>query len=63
MDAKTPIKTDREKVNLWLDHINETDEACRAEVLQACSDDKLARAYYIFRYTKDCACKVQSIKI
>lgn len=45
---------DRAKVNAWLDHINETDEACRAEVLDQCANDKDARAYYVKRYFEDC---------
>jgi len=27
--------SERAKVNAWLDRINETDEACRAEVLES----------------------------
>lgn len=46
---------DREKVTAWLDHIQEKDEACRAEVLEQCAKDKEARAYYVKRYTEDCA--------
>ena len=40
---------DRQKVNNWLDRINETDEACRAEVLDQCAKDPEARAYYVSR--------------
>ena len=40
---------DRQKVNDWLDRINETDEACRAEVLERCAKDPEARAYYVAR--------------
>jgi len=40
---------DRQKVNNWLDRINETDEACRAEVLDQCAKDPEARAYYVAR--------------
>jgi len=40
---------DRQKVNDWLDRINETDEACRAEVLDQCAKDPEARAYYVAR--------------
>jgi len=40
---------DRQKVNAWLDRINETDEACRAEVLERCAKDPEARAYYVMR--------------
>lgn len=45
---------DRRKVLAWLDHIGETDKACRAEVLQLCKDDPEARAYYVKHYTDDC---------
>ena len=31
--------SERAKVNAWLDRINETDEACRAEVLDQCAKD------------------------
>jgi len=41
--------SDRTKVNAWLDRINETDEACRAEVLDQCAKDPEARAYYVMR--------------
>jgi len=37
------------KVNNWLDRIGETDEACRAEVLDQCAKDPEARAYYVAR--------------
>ena len=37
------------KVNNWLDRIGETDEACRAEVLDQCAKDPEARAYYVMR--------------
>jgi len=40
---------DRQKVTDWLDRINETDEACRAEVLDQCAKDPEARAYYVMR--------------
>lgn len=46
--------TDRNKVNLWLDHINEHDEPTRAEVLNQCAKDKDARAYFVGRYEIDC---------
>ena len=39
--------SDREKVNKWLDSINEFDEDCRAEVLVQCKDDPEAREYYV----------------
>jgi len=41
--------SERAKVNAWLDRINETDEACRAEVLERCAKDPEARAYYVMR--------------
>ena len=41
--------SERAKVNAWLDRINETDEACRAEVLERCAKDPEARAYYVAR--------------
>jgi hypothetical protein len=44
---------DRVKINKWLDSINETDEECRAEVLQQCKDDPEARAYYVGLYERD----------
>lgn len=34
---ETHIKTDRDKVNAWLDSIGETDKACRDEILDACA--------------------------
>jgi len=46
--------SDRAKVNTWLDHINETDPACRAEVLEQFAKDKSAREYYLKRYEEDC---------
>ena len=49
VSTETSIKTDRAKVNAWLDRINETDEACRAEVLERCAKDPEARAYYVMR--------------
>ena len=45
---------DRAKVNAWLDHIQEFDEACRKEVLDQCAKDKEARIYYVDRYKEDC---------
>ena len=45
--------TDRQKVEKWLDHINERDPACREEVLKNCKADLDARAYYVRRYTED----------
>lgn len=41
---------DRQKVNLWLDHINETDELIRADVLEKCANDEDARQYFVGRY-------------
>ena len=40
---------DRQKVNNWLDRIDETDEACRAEILEQCAKYPEARAYYVMR--------------
>ncbi len=47
--------TDRAKVTAWLDHINETDPACREEWLAHCAANPEARAYGVKRYTEDCA--------
>ena len=49
---KPEIKTDRQKVNTWLDSINETDQATRDEVLGQCAKDKDARAYYVNQYVE-----------
>lgn len=46
--------TDRQKVNKWLDHINEHDDACRAEVMEQCKNDKEARAFYVQCFERDC---------
>lgn len=46
--------TDRDKVNKWLDHINETDPSCRNEVLEQCSKDPEARAFYVGLYRTEC---------
>lgn len=46
---------DRQKVTAWLDHIGEQDQACRDEVLANCKADIEARAYFVRRYTEDCA--------
>ncbi len=43
-------QSDRQKVNLWLDSIGETDPECRREVLDHCAKDPDARAYYVSRY-------------
>ena len=53
---------DRDKVNVWLDSIGETDQACRAEVLERCAKDSEARAYYVMRYEerqKESTCTAQ----
>ena len=42
--------TDRQKVESWLDSIEENDEAIRAEVLAHCAKDKSAREYYVRRW-------------
>lgn len=44
--------TDRQKVQLWLDSIGETDPACRNEVLEACAKSKECRAYYVGRFSE-----------
>ena len=43
---------DLKKVNLWLDRIGETDQACRDEVINSCRDDKEAMNYYLSRYNE-----------
>ena len=43
-------KSDRAKVNLWLDHIQEFDKPTRDEVIEHCSKDVSARAYYVAKY-------------
>lgn len=45
---------DRAKVEIWLDKIGETDKVCRNEVLEICSNDREARAYFMLRYNRDC---------
>lgn len=52
-DLKQKID-DRAKVNKWLDHINETDQSCRNEVLEQCSKDPEARAFYVGLYRSEC---------
>lgn len=52
-DVKKSI-SDRQKVNAWLNYIQETDQACRDEVLELCAKDKEARAYFIRLYEIDC---------
>ena len=42
--------TDRERVTAWLAEINETDPACIAAVMEQCSTDPEARAYYSAQY-------------
>jgi len=52
MDKLSKVKAaseNRKKVLDWLDKIGETDEACRAEVLEQCAKDQEARAYYVAR--------------
>ena len=52
MDKLRKLKAaseNRKKVLDWLDKIGETDEACRAEVLEQCAKDPEARAYYVAR--------------
>jgi len=52
MDKLSKVKAaseNRKKVLDWLDKIGETDEACRAEVLEQCAKDQEARAYYVMR--------------
>ena len=52
MDKFSKVKAaseNRKKVLDWLDKIGETDEACRAEVLEQCAKDQEARAYYVMR--------------
>jgi len=52
MDKLSKVKAaseNRKKVLDWLDKIGETDEACRAEVLDQCAKDPEARAYYVAR--------------
>jgi hypothetical protein len=53
-DQNTQL-SDRTKVNLWLDAIDEHDPACRAEVMEQCASDKDARRYFVGRYRQDCA--------
>ena len=45
-------KSDREKVNAYLNHIKEDDMAVRAEVLKQCTQDKEARAWYVGLFDK-----------
>lgn len=41
--------SDRHAINDWLDRIGENDMVCRDEVLEQCTNDKEARAYYVSR--------------
>ena len=41
--------TDRQKVSAWLDHINCTDEAERADVMQQCTGSQEAREFYVMK--------------
>lgn len=45
---------DRQKVEKWLDHIQEFDKATRDEVIAQCKNDIKARKYFIQRFTEDC---------
>jgi len=50
-----PIQlTDRQKVEAWLDLIQEFDPAIRAEVLEQCKTDIEARRYYVMRSEEVC---------
>jgi hypothetical protein len=42
-----PQPTDRQRVEAWLDSIQEFDAECRAEVLRACVENIGARKYYV----------------
>lgn len=48
-------QSDRQKIEAWLDHIGERDEACRYEVLALCKADLDARQYFVRRHNEDCA--------
>lgn len=48
-------QSDRQKINAWLDHIQEFDKATRDEILKMCASDIEARKYYVKRYNEDCA--------
>lgn len=47
-------QSDRQKIEFWLDHINERCEATRAEVMSMCKSNQDARRYYVSRYAADC---------
>lgn len=47
MTTSNNQKTDRQKVLDWLKQINETDPKCIAEVIEQCSKDAEARAFYV----------------
>ena len=52
MDKLERVKAaseDKKKVLAWLDHIQEFDKDCRAEVIEQCTIDKEAREYYVSR--------------
>lgn len=42
--------SDKEKIIIWLNIIEETDQDCINEVIDQCSKDKEARKYYVSRY-------------
>jgi len=48
------LDSDLIMINKWLDHINETDQKCREEVIANCKENGEARAYYVKRYKQDC---------
>lgn len=53
MNAFSEIKqglSDREKVNAWLDHIEEFDPECRKEILDMCASDPESRKYFVGRF-------------
>ncbi len=54
MNAKElkEIVSDRQKVNEWLDHIQEFDREARKEVLDMCSSDPEARKYFVSRFNE-----------
>lgn len=42
--------SDIQKVNAWLDRINEHDPACRKEVIDLAERDSEARAFYVAKF-------------
>ena len=48
-------QSDRQKVEVWLDFINERCPVTRADVLDQCANDTDARRYYVTRFEQDCA--------